>query len=319
MTASRTQTTSAEADSRPRDGIIQNVCRAIVEPGGEGLLKLLRDVYYGADRDALAVRASEGSVEQCVQLSLLRERQGRLSLTRMGYLVGNLAKEYCNWIDHGRHMPPPRPPDSFVRGKDVLDLGCSFGRWLWEFQTAARSAVGLERQWEYIELGRALAHREGIVVPDIKNGAAEDLDRHIAPSSVDLVFSRLVFNHVDIRKTLRKVRETLRAGGTIWLQVESIAAPIRELTRGERRLRSRAFAGFALLNSAVCVTTGHQLALPVPGRMHELHRPAYPTVQWWKRALCAAGFDGFRRVDSAGTLAFYAVRSASKRTVSGLM
>ncbi len=276
---------------------IYDVCDAIISPDSEQLLRLLRTVFSGdGEEESLRRSVPRHVVDQGVALCLLKRRSGYLALTDPGYLVGSVAKEYCNWIDNDRRMPPPRPPESFIAGKDVLDLGCSYGRWLWEFQEKAKSATGLELQLEYIALGRALARREGITIPEIRRGSAEELDSYVADNSVDFVFARLVFNHVYIKRTLRKVAAVLRPGGIVWIQVEPFSGACRSLLKRDRgrELRSKVFASFAILNSITFMTIGAQLHLSIKGRMHSVHKPAYPTLPAWKSVLSRAGLKNFR-------------------------
>ena len=272
---------------------LEPVCAAVAGPDGACLLRFLRDIYH--QRPAPAYEAySEATVAQTLRLGLIDQPRPPFALTSAGYLVGNVAKEYHNWIDSGRRMPPPRPPDELIAGRDVLDLGCSFGRWIWEFSRQARSVVGLEFQPEYVQLGRALAACEGLPPPDIRVGSAEDLDRYFPQACFDFVFCRLMLNHVAIRSTLGRIAGVLRSGGTLWVQVESLGSAVQKLLHGERRWRSRAFAGFALINSLVCMATNHQLNLRVQGRMHSAHRPAYPSTRWWQKAAAAEGLDAFK-------------------------
>ncbi len=290
---------------------LRQVCDALQQHEGEDLLRFLRAVYNG---EAEPARTWPGHVvDMAATLGLLESDHGSPSLTASGYLVGNVAKEYCNWLDAGRHMPPPRPTDALLAGREVLDLGCSFGRWMWEFQPIARHVTGLELQPEYIELGRALARRESLPPPEIQRGAAEEVDRHVPPCSADVVFARLLFNYVAIPRTLRKVARVLRPGGVLWIQVESLAAAVRKIVHGEHRWRSRASAAFAVANSILLSTSGLQLGLRAPGRMHQVHHLAYPTVDWWQAALRAAGYRDIRvETNHAGNLVFIA-RIASHR------
>ncbi len=287
--------------------IIPSVCEAITAPTGAELLVYLRSVYQGRADKAVIGATHPDVVRQADDLGLTEPGGPGRVLTTPGYLVGNVAKEYCNWVDDGRELPPPRPSLNMLRNKDVVDLGCSFGRWVWGFQKAARSAVGIEMQQEYIELGRALAQLEGEPVPDLRHGSAEDLDQFLPDGSVDFIFSRLAFNHVRIRPTLAKAARALRSKGVIWLEVETFSVGWRKIFQGERRLRSMVFSTFGAANSLALIATGRQLTLRVPGRMHSEHKPAYPTVAWWRAALAGIGLTDFHAVfKSPDLLAFWA-------------
>jgi SAM-dependent methyltransferase len=269
-------------------------------------LRLMRSLYFG-DLE-VARQAPAELVCEAERAGLVRLSSSQIRLTDTGYLIGNVAKEYCNFLDNGRQMPPPKPPEELFCGKDVLDLGCSFGRWLWVFQQTARTATGIEMQPTYIELGAALSAREGHPAPRILLGSIEDVDRLVAPGSMDFVFSRLVFNHVAIRSTLAKTVTTLRPGAVLWLQVETIRFPLNSLVAGERRFRSKALAVFALANTAWCTATGHQVSLRSHGRMHSHHRTAYPLLSWWRSALEGAGLVDFEMVSHFDTHAAFCAR-----------
>jgi SAM-dependent methyltransferase len=279
---------------------LTEIREAILPPTGDVLLRFLRDAYYGQQGEHSTDAYPAEIALKARALGLIGQGEKRHTLTNQGYIVGNVAKEYCNWVDHGRIMPTPKPPQSMIEGKDVLDLGCSFGRWLWEFQRTAKSVVGLELQPEYVELGSALAECEGIEPPVIYNSGVERLDDFIASDSIDFVFSRLVFNHVNIHITLPKVAKVMRKGGIIWIQVETFRGAFHRIFEGELRFRSRVLGAFALGNSMGCMLTGRQMALPVRGRMHVSHRVAYPTLRWWKQSLKKLGIEEFKLEDDDG-------------------
>lgn len=281
---------------------------AILPPTGEILLRYMRDAFYDHQGVHSSNTYSDETVQKALDLGLIVTRGKRHTLTSQGYIVGNVAKEYCNWVDHGRLMPTPKPPNSMFDGLDVLDLGCSFGRWLWEFQRTAKSVVGLELQLEYVELGYALARCEGIEPPLIHQTHVEDLDRYVEPESIDFVFSRLVFNHVNIRVTLPKVAKVLRKGGRIWFQVETFRDAFHRIFEGEMRVRSRLRAAFAVCNTFVCTLTGRQMTLPVKGRMHASHRVVYPKLEWWKRSLERLGIEEFKIEHHDGGNATFSAR-----------
>jgi len=284
---------------------IPYVCDAICEPSGGQLLGLLASIYEGVHDEELlqkeSEREGESALEQATNLGLVKpHKKGQLILTAPGYLVANVAKEYIHWINNNRQMPPPYPPDDLIKGMDVLDLGCSFGRWLWQFQKNAKSVVGLEMQEEYIELGRALAKRECIPCPEIRQGSVEELSSHVADNSVDFVFIRLVLNHVNVGKTLLQIANVLRSGGIVWAQVESFSSPFRSFLRRDkgRELRGKVFAAFSIMNSIVFMTTHRQMSLRIHGRMHSTHKPVYPTLKAWRAAFSRVGLCDFHKIQS---------------------
>jgi SAM-dependent methyltransferase len=278
------------------------ICDLISKPSGGQLLELLTSVYEGIhDEELLEKESGERALEQATNLGLLKlYKKGQIILTSLGYIVGNVAKEYFHWLNNNRQMPPPYPPDDFIKGMDVLDLGCSFGRWLWRFQKNAKSVVGLELQQEFIELGRALAKRECIPCPEIRQGSAEELSSHIANNSIDFVFARLVLNEVYVGKTLSQIANVLRQGGIVWAQVYHWYDPFQFFLRRDkgRDLRNKCYVSFGIVNSIIFMTTHRQMSIRSQGRMHSVHKIVYPTLKTWKAAFARYGLCNFREIQS---------------------
>jgi SAM-dependent methyltransferase len=268
---------------------LSRVCDLIAQPAGTELLYLLRDIYF--DRPWSEHAGSNELVAMARGASLVTGGSGAARLTPLGYLVGNVAKEYCNWLDAGRTIPEQIPPAELFDGKDVLDIGCSFGRFLWEFQRSARSVTGIELQEAFAVLGAALAKQEGIAPPRIVVGSADALPDHFSGASFDFVFSRLVLTHVSLRTALPQLMAVLRPGGRFWIQVESYRVGLGNLATAlrARNVRGSTFAALGVANTALFSTVGRQVSIRSSGRMHSKHQPVYPTAAAWRRALLAAG------------------------------
>jgi SAM-dependent methyltransferase len=270
---------------------LSRVCQLMAQPSGTDLLYLLRDIYYG--RSSVARDNSGELLEMAAHGGLVdNHRQAALRLTALGYLVGYVAKEYCNWLDRGRIMPESAiPPPAMFEGKDVLDIGCSFGRFLWEFQRSARSVTGIDLQPEFAVLGAALAKREGIVPPRIVTGSATALADHFNDESFDFVFSRLMMTHVPLRHALPQLMRVLRTGGSFWIQIESFREGLDKFGRAlqSRNVRASAFGALGVANAVLFSTIRLQLSVRSSGRMHSKHQPVYPTAAAWRRALQSHG------------------------------
>jgi len=291
---------------------IPDVCRAIATPRGEDLLRLMCALYRGqscSEEQSLILHAD--LVGWALHLGLIEEPGARGRLTAAGYLVGSVATEYCYWVDAGRRPPTPRPPELFYAGKTVLDLGCGLGHCLWEFQKVAASALGVELQEEYIELGKALARREGIPVPQVCQGSAEELGRCVPHESVDFVFTRLVLSYVHIMPCLRGIFNALRPGGIVWIHVEPMSRVVKKLfsIEKDRKVRSLGWNMLSLLNSLLCTATGHQAQIHVRGRMHSAHKPAFPPLRWWQSTLPAIGWGPVHVVQKSPALVFWAQKA----------
>jgi SAM-dependent methyltransferase len=289
------------------DDRILAAAEVIEAPEGEAFLRFMSDAYHG-----IAQRNANGGAAQALataeRIGMVRNSGVGVTLTTPGFLVGNVAKEYCHYVDHGRTTAPPKPPPEIIAGKDVLDLGCSFGRSLWEFQRNARSAVGMEPQEEYIVLGRALSVREKVPAPKILAAAAEDLDKYFGAETLDVIFSRLVLNYVRIKPVLEKMIAALRPGGILWIQVDSPCGLPGLFFAGNTSLRRKGWTLLAMLNLPFCVLTGRQISVAAPGRMHERHSPAFLPLWWWRKTLREYGLQNYRSFP-APSLIFSAQKS----------
>jgi hypothetical protein len=68
---------------------------------GINFLYHMRNVYLGYSAVELGTDEDSGIMEEGTRLGLFvpgGNGEGR-SLSGLGYLVGNIAKEYCNWLD----------------------------------------------------------------------------------------------------------------------------------------------------------------------------------------------------------------------------
>jgi SAM-dependent methyltransferase len=275
-------------------------------PDGGPFLQFMSDAYYGkARRDAQGAAAA--AVAMAEKIGLIRKNSPDVCFTSPGFLVGNVAKEYCHYVENGRTTAPPKPSRDMIAGRDVLDLGCSFGRTLWEFQRDARSAVGIEMQQEYIVLGKALSALEKVEAPKIIAANGENLDQHFGPGSLDVIFTRLVLSYLHVIPVLEKMIAALRPGGLLWIQVDSPKVLPEHLLERNGSLRRKGWTLLALLNLPVCILTGKQISVAAPGRMHARHQPAFLPLWWWRKTLRNYGLRDFK-VYPAPSLVF----SASK-------
>src|SRR6185503_14644937 len=104
-TLQQSRTDSGERNMRPE---IAQCCEIIAGDDCEGFLRLMRHAYFG-DHEA-AWRDGASLIPLAERIGVLKAVHKRLSLTPAGYLVGNVAKEYCNYLDQGRQLAPPKPP-----------------------------------------------------------------------------------------------------------------------------------------------------------------------------------------------------------------
>lgn len=285
----------------------------------EPLLRFLRDAHY-TEGNSGSFQPPEGDATACRmfqigrKLLLLEESgPGRCRLTPLGYELGNVGKEYCNWIDAGRRLPDGVTRE-MLAGRRLLDVGCSFGRFLASFSGCGAAVCGIDFQENYLRLSRVIAVREGVRPPVVARARAEQLP--FPDASFDIVFCRLVLNYVhDVAGTMREFARVLVPGGRLVLIVSTFGDGLKSLFRMRwiGNGRSTAWLVFALLNTMLLQITGRQCRMRVGGRIHQVHSPTYPTVGWVRRTLSRLGSS----LADAGEAArsrelFIAVRAARK-------
>jgi ubiquinone/menaquinone biosynthesis C-methylase UbiE len=281
----------------------------LLSPQGEPLLSFLRDAFY-ADTQRGGLRVDESHdlhrlATLATDLGLLEPRSsGDARLTSLGYELGNVGKEYCNWLDTGRSLPGPLRPEH-VAGRRVLDVGCGFGRFPITFARHGAEVFGVDLQSRYLSLSRVFAQREEVRPPTVAVARAEALP--FPDEAFDVVHCRLVLNYVDMKVAIREMRRVLVPGGRLFLTMVTLGNVLHDLSRMSwwSNRRGVAWRLFAIANTLCLQTTGRQVRLSARGRMHESHSPTYPTQAWMRRTLRRAGFR--IETDSAGV--FQAVRT----------
>lgn len=271
------------------------VTSALLNGHGEPLCRFLREAYFAEPKQgSFAVTSSATTSEDVVQLAkslqLIEERGPHgFRLTPLGYELGNFAKEYCSWIDHGRALPEGVTPE-LLTGKRVLDVGCSSGRHLVNFLKHGATGYGLDFQENYFRLSRVFAAWEHVPPPHVFRGDGQVLP--FRSEEFDVVFCRLVINYLDVNLTVSEFGRVLRKNGTLILLTETARSAARDLLRlrwlGNRRAVAYSLLGFA--NALILQTTGRQFRVRSPGRMHRSHSPVWPTRPWLVRCLARHGF-----------------------------
>lgn len=274
--------------------IPQDVTAALLDGHGETLCRFLREVYFAdAKRGSFFITHGEVSnrmVDIAKSLHLVEERGAQgLRLTPLGYELGNFAKEYCSWIDHGRSLPEGVTPE-LLAGKRVLDVGCSFGRHLVNFMKHGASAYGLDFQENYLRLSRIFAAWEEVPPPHVIRADGQTLP--FKSAEFDVVFCRLVINYLDINVTVSEFARVLRRDGTLVLLTETTHSALRYLWSSQwlGNGRATAYSLLGFVNALVLQMTGRQMRIRTSGRMHRSHSPVWPTKQWLQQCLIRHGF-----------------------------
>ena len=152
----------------------------------------------------------------------------------------------------------------------VLDVGCGAGQTLIA-STLARhvTAIGIDRDFEALRLGRKLDPRIGFVCCRGERLA-------LADASFDMVVSRVSLPYMDTRTALSEMVRVLRPGGTLWLALHPLSHVAAELAAAVGRLDARgALLGlYALANGALAHASGHEFGAPFCASRHSFQTPA---------------------------------------------
>jgi len=96
---------------------LKDTCDAVREDRSRNLLRFMAAVYEGrATEDSAGLEGQAGAATVARSLGLIDGDDVHVGLTERGYLVGNVAKEHCHWLDAGRSVIQPAPPAGVLPG-----------------------------------------------------------------------------------------------------------------------------------------------------------------------------------------------------------
>lgn len=200
--------------------------QAILGEMGESLLLFMRDVYFGR----ISPSVDQEVVSLALRLDLIaKDRTKNWQLTPHGALVADSAREYCNWIDDKRLLPPSIA-EAELAGMTVLDLGCGFGRHVFSASRVASLAVGLEAEPAYLKMSSILGCREGVDYPSVVCGVGEKIP--FADSVFDVIICTRSLPYMDASVAIPEMARVLRVGGKIFLLVATFGQFAREFFGG---------------------------------------------------------------------------------------
>ncbi|HEV2287731.1 MAG TPA: class I SAM-dependent methyltransferase [Candidatus Acidoferrales bacterium] len=130
------------------------------------------------------------------------------------------------------------------RGRTLVEIGCSWGRWSIAAARAGFQAIGVDVHIDALEAAGRVARQLGSSA-DFICGDAERLA--LQDQSVDCVFSYSVLQHLDRAKVLsvfREIARVLKPGGVCWIQLPNqfgVLSFFQRLKRGFREARPGTF------------------------------------------------------------------------------
>lgn len=236
---------------------------------------------------------------------------GSTRLTTLGWLVGDVVREYQFWIERGRktHGEDDHPLLAAERyeGKTVLEPGSGFGCNLLSLSRRPGRFVGVEPVGLYRQLTPIFAEREGVPEPLVFEGSGESLP--FSDDEFDVVLCYSSHQYMDIRLALREMARVLRPGGQLQIIGGTLDAYARNMGR-------RVFEGRELKPALkYALTVANTLGYEYLGRRFVIPRgaaattaPVYPRGpfiwKWVREVGLAPRPDLLRRF--SGETAFFA-------------
>lgn len=191
----------------------EEVREALLGPGSDELI----DFIVRLNLSQPAGELSKAVVEAAARLGWATF-DAKPQLNPMGWLVADPLREYRMWLDrdrriHGEGNSALLAPESYA-GKSVLEVGSGFGCNLLSLSRRTHGKfVGVEPMAIYRQFTSLLAEREGVVAPEVVDGAGEALP--FADRQFDIVLCYSAHQYMDIRKALKEMARVLKPGGQL--------------------------------------------------------------------------------------------------------
>ncbi|PKO70037.1 MAG: hypothetical protein CVU22_03125 [Betaproteobacteria bacterium HGW-Betaproteobacteria-16] len=192
---------------------IEEVRQALLGPGSDELI----DFIVRLNLSLPAGELSKTVMEAASRLGWATF-DAKPQLSPLGWLVADPLREYRMWLDrdrriHGEGDSALLAPESYA-GKSVLEVGSGFGCNLLSLSRRTHGKfVGVEPMAIYRQFTPLLAEREGVVAPEVVDGAGEALP--FADRQFDIVLCYSAHQYMDICKALQEMARVLKPGGQL--------------------------------------------------------------------------------------------------------
>lgn len=221
--------------------------------------------------------------------------------TELGFCAADSCREYRFWVERDRQLPfagaaPHLEPERF-RDRQVLEIGSGMGCNLMSLAAVGAKTRGLEPVEAYTQLGAIFCEREGLPVPEVRQGSAEDLP--FGDGEIDLILCVSAHQYFDIHSALAEMARVLRPGGEVIIiggTLGSFASGfLREIA--ERPAAAKAYV-ITIANTLSYTALGQRI---IPGRGKlTTTRPIYPAPRAMRRMLRRAGLREKTRTVKVG-------------------
>jgi ubiquinone/menaquinone biosynthesis C-methylase UbiE len=267
---------------------IEDVRQALLGPGSDELIDFVVRLNL-----SLPVSDMSRTVIETASKLGWASFDSKPRLTPLGWLVADPLREYRMWLDrdrriHGESESALLAPESYL-GKSVLEVGSGFGCNLLSLSLRTQGRfVGVEPMTIYRQFTPLLASREGVVAPEVVDGAGEALP--FADHEFDIVLCYSAHQYMDIRKALHEMARVLKPGGQLQIiggTQDSYGAGLRQhLIR--RQSPAHLLGGLrTLLNTLSYQWLGRRLLVPKSAFATAV--PIYPSRTSMYRWIGATG------------------------------
>lgn len=219
---------------------IEDLEAVLAGPHGERLVQLMVGRRFDAWDVPPAAEASS-VLEAAERAGLLDHGE----LTTLGETLSHPLRELLQWQERGETIAfadevSVLDPARFD-GAQVLEVGSGFGVNLLTLQEHAETAVGVERDQAYIDVGPVLAAAAGRPVPEVVSGCGEALP--FEDDRFDHVLSLGALQYMDLQQALVEMRRVTRPRGEVVAVLGHLSGYLRQATREHlRRPRPRNIA-----------------------------------------------------------------------------
>jgi 2-polyprenyl-3-methyl-5-hydroxy-6-metoxy-1,4-benzoquinol methylase len=153
------------------------------------------------------------------------------------HVRASLIKTHGNLYRGARLTRYPIPPFPLPagEGRQLLDVGCNWGRWSIAAARAGWRPTGVDLAKKSVGAARRVAGQLGVEAEYVVGDARE---LPFADGSFDAVFSYSVLQHLakeDVPQVVSELDRVLRPGGLVWIEMPNAYGPlnlVRQLLRG---------------------------------------------------------------------------------------
>ncbi len=262
----------------------------------------LIDLIFRLNLSLPLTAESSSAIDTAVRLGWVTDNS-KPQLSSLGWMVADPLREYRLWLDrdrriHGELDHALLAPECYA-DKSVLEVGCGFGCNLLSLGLQTHgNFVGVEPMAVYRQFTPLLAEREGVKVPDVRDGTGEAIPFENELFDIVMCYSSL--QYMDIEKALNEMTRVLRPGG----QLQIIGGTLSTYSAHVMRQLVQHPSPSTLLNGTRTIinTLSYQWLgrrLWKPASVFATAAPIYPTYSAMSRLIRAAGLA--LRSDLAGS------------------